>query len=93
MSSLEEAMDGVMSKLDFLDMHIEHEFVTIEDQLANLKSKIESVGPSDSTVADVVRKVQFHRFFTILKTLTLTVAGVLGRRHHVTRNSRQGPEA
>ena len=50
-------MDSVLGKLDFIDHHMEHELMTLEDQVANLKAQLDSLGPSDSAVADMVRKV------------------------------------
>ena len=46
-----------MSKLDFLDTHTEHEFLTIEDKLDNLEGKLENVKPDEDHVAGVVHKV------------------------------------
>lgn len=50
-------MDKLTGAHEFLDHHTEHELVTVEDQLANIKAKIEHVGPTDHVVADIVRKV------------------------------------
>lgn len=50
-------MDKLIGAHEFLDHHTEHELVTVEDQLASIKAKLENFGPTDNAVADIVRKV------------------------------------
>lgn len=55
---VENTLDTILSQLDFMDTHGEHEFMTMQDALDNLKTKIENIEPKESeNVKEIVDKV------------------------------------
>ena len=40
---LEDAVNGIMEKLEFVDYHLEHELVTLSERVAGIQTKIEKL--------------------------------------------------
>lgn len=65
---VENTLDTILSKIDFIDHHNEHELMTLQDGLDNLKSKIDSIEPKEGgdnseNVKEIVDKVCTNRLF------------------------------